>query len=52
MGNAAGALPTPPPLSLSSHLSKNLETFSLLWLDENVNSNKKCSSERKTSDCD
>jgi hypothetical protein len=39
MGNSAEVLPAPPLLtSSSSPTPQHLETFSLLWLDENVNS--------------
>jgi hypothetical protein len=37
MGNSAVELPTPPILPSSTSTTQNLETFSLLWLDENVN---------------
>jgi hypothetical protein len=37
MGNSTSLLPTPPLLTPLSSTSQNLETFSLLWLDENVN---------------
>ena len=37
MSNSAEVLPTPPVLTPLSSTSENLETFSLLWLDQNVN---------------
>jgi hypothetical protein len=37
MGNSAAVLPTPPVLRPTSR-PQNLETFYLLWLDENINS--------------
>ncbi len=40
MGTSAGMMPISPPLPPSTQTLQNLETFSLLWLDENVNSNK------------
>ncbi len=40
MGTSAVITPIPTPLPPSTQTSQNLETFSLLWLDENVNSNK------------
>jgi hypothetical protein len=39
MGTSAAKMLIPPPLPPSTQTSQNLETFSLLWLDENVNSN-------------
>lgn len=38
MGSSATSGLTPPALPSSTRTTENLETFSLLWLDENVNS--------------